>query len=59
MLELSRDAALTKRHGLPDVVSSYLETYHGKAVMFGSTLAPDCLDCHSAKGNIHKMRGAL
>jgi len=52
------DAALAKRHGLPDVVSSYLETYHGKAVLFGSTLAPDCLDCHSSKGNIHGMLAA-
>jgi cytochrome b subunit of formate dehydrogenase len=52
------DAALAKRHGLPDVVSSYLETYHGKAVLLGSTLSPDCLDCHSSKGNVHEMRAA-
>lgn len=52
------DAVLAKRHNLPDVVSSYLETYHGKAVHFGSTLAPDCLDCHATKGNVHEMRAS-
>jgi cytochrome b subunit of formate dehydrogenase len=49
------DTAFAKRHGLPDVVASYLETYHGKAVLLGSTLAPDCLDCHAQKGSVHQM----
>jgi cytochrome b subunit of formate dehydrogenase len=49
------DPAFARRHGLPDVVASYLETYHGKAVLFGSALAPDCLDCHSREGNVHEM----
>lgn len=49
------DTAFARRHGLPDVVSSYLETYHGKAVLLGSTLAPDCLDCHAQKGSVHQM----
>jgi cytochrome b subunit of formate dehydrogenase len=49
------DAALARRHELPDVVSSYLETYHGKAVLFCSSLAPDCLDCHASKGSVHEM----
>jgi cytochrome b subunit of formate dehydrogenase len=49
------DAAFAKRHGLPDVVSSYLETYHGKAVLLGSALAPDCLDCHAREGSVHEM----
>lgn len=52
------DADLAKRHNLSDVVSSYKETYHGKAVLFGSTFAPDCLDCHSSKGNVHEMRAS-
>ena len=52
------DAALAKRHNLPDVVSSYLETYHGKAVLFGSSLAPDCLDCHAAQHSVHEMHAA-
>jgi len=49
------NTALAKRHNLPDVVSSYLETYHGKAVLFGSARAPDCLDCHARKGSVHEM----
>jgi cytochrome b subunit of formate dehydrogenase len=49
------NAELASRHHLPDVVSSYLETYHGKAVLFGSALAPDCLDCHANKTNVHDM----
>jgi cytochrome b subunit of formate dehydrogenase len=52
------DTALARRHNLPDVVSSYLETYHGKAVLFGSSRAPDCLDCHSRQGSVHEMRAA-
>jgi len=49
------DTEFAQRHGLPDVVSSYLETYHGKAVLLGSSLAPDCLDCHAQKGSVHQM----
>jgi cytochrome b subunit of formate dehydrogenase len=49
------DTEFARRHGLPDVVSSYLETYHGKAVLLGSSLAPDCLDCHAQKGSVHQM----
>jgi cytochrome b subunit of formate dehydrogenase len=49
------DKEFARRHGLPDVVSSYLETYHGKAVLLGSSLAPDCLDCHAQKGSVHQM----
>jgi cytochrome b subunit of formate dehydrogenase len=49
------DAAFAERHGLPDVVSSYFETYHGKAVLLGSAMAPDCLDCHASKDSVHGM----
>ena len=43
-----------KRHGLDDVVTSYKETFHGKAVNYGSVRAPDCVDCHVVKGeNVH------
>ncbi|MHC4507441.1 MAG: formate dehydrogenase subunit gamma [Planctomycetota bacterium] len=52
------DPAFARRHELPDVVSSYLETYHGKAVLFGSALAPDCLDCHASQDSVHEMRAA-
>lgn len=54
--ECHADSAFAKRHGLPDVVSSYLETYHGKAVLFGSAQAPDCLDCHAGEKSVHAMR---
>ena len=49
------DSAFARRHGLPDAVSSYLETYHGKAVLLGSDAAPDCLDCHARTGSVHEM----
>ena len=52
------DPAFIKRHDLPDVVASYKETYHGKAVQFGSALAPDCLDCHASQNSVHEMRAA-
>ena len=49
------DAELAARHNLPDVVSSYLETQHGKAVLLGSSTAPDCLDCHARQKHVHEM----
>ncbi len=49
------DPAFARRHGLSDVVSSYLETYHGKAVLLGSSLSPDCLDCHARQDSVHEM----
>ena len=42
-----------------DVVSSYMETYHGKAIIFGSSKAPDCLDCHAGQGSVHKMHAKM
>ena len=53
--ECHADAEFAKRHGLPDVVASYLESYHGKAVLFGSARAPDCLDCHASQHSVHEM----
>lgn len=50
------DPDFARRHGLSDVVSSYFETYHGKAILLGSTFAPDCLDCHARAGSVHEMR---
>jgi cytochrome b subunit of formate dehydrogenase len=52
------DPAFARRHGLSDVISSYLETYHGKATLFGSTQVPDCLDCHASHKNVHEMRAS-
>lgn len=43
---------------LPDVVSSYYETFHGKALGFGMEEAPDCIDCHSkAEKGVHLIQG--
>ena len=48
------DKEFQKRHDLPDVVSSYFETFHGKAVDHGSEKTPDCVDCHIRPGdNVH------
>ncbi len=52
------DPAFIRRHGLSDVISSYLETYHGKATLFGSTEVPDCLDCHAGHSSVHEMLAA-
>ena len=52
------DVDLARRHGLPDVVSSYFETFHGKAVLLGSSNSPDCLDCHANKGSVHEMHAS-
>jgi hypothetical protein len=51
------DADLMERHDLPNVVHSYLETYHGKAVYYEDEESPDCLDCHITPGeSIHAMQ---
>lgn len=41
--------ALMVKHGVdPDAVESYNDSFHGKAVRFGSKDAAICTDCHSA-----------
>lgn len=44
------DKDFQQRHKLDDVVTSYKETYHYKALLFGSQETPDCTDCHVVKG---------
>jgi formate dehydrogenase gamma subunit len=40
---------LMAKHGVdPDAVDSYNDSFHGKAVRFGSTEAAICTDCHTA-----------
>lgn len=53
------DAKFQERHGLQkNVVSSYWETFHGKATYFGSDATPDCIDCHVVNGeNVHSIEG--
>ncbi len=50
------DPAFRERHELDDVVTSYKETFHGKAVTFGSDETADCLDCHVVYGeSVHSI----
>jgi len=51
------DAALVARHGLSSkAVSSYSETFHGKAASYLSERIPDCLNCHVNIGkSVHQM----
>jgi len=54
--ECHEDDEVMQRHGLPNVLHSYRETYHGKAVHFGDEWTPDCLDCHVKAGeSVHLM----
>ena len=48
---------MMKRHNLPNLVKSYMETYHGKALSFGDEKAADCNDCHVLPGqSIHSVK---
>ncbi len=51
--------AMMQRHNRPNVVKSYMETFHGKAVYFGDEKSADCTDCHVMPGEsihaIHSM----
>ncbi len=50
------DKSLRKRHNLDEVVLSYKETFHGKAVRFGSDETADCVDCHVVYGeSVHSI----
>ena len=52
------DKELQQRHKLDDVVTSYKETFHYKAIRFGSEETPDCIDCHVVKGeSVHFIEG--
>ena len=52
------DKEFQKRHKLDDVVTSYKETFHYKAIRFGSEETPDCIDCHVVKGeSVHFIEG--
>ncbi len=50
------DTEMMARHDLPNLMKTYLETYHGKAVYFGDEHAADCNDCHVLPGeSIHNV----
>ncbi len=43
-------------HKLKNATSTYLDSFHGKAVEFGFENAPSCIDCHVKKGDSsHKI----
>lgn len=49
------NSALMKKHEVDvDAVKSYSDSFHGKAVRFGSEKAAICTDCHSAHGVLPK-----
>lgn len=53
------NAAINKQYNLPDTISSYLFSFHGKAMMLGSERTAACLDCHVGKmQNVHVMKKA-
>ncbi len=51
------DTAMMERHGLPNLLKSYMETFHGKALAFGDERSAECTDCHVLPGqSIHEIR---
>lgn len=51
----SRDD-MAEKHKLKNATSTYLDTFHGKAVEFGMENAPTCIDCHVKDGDsVHKI----
>ncbi|HHL39325.1 MAG TPA: cytochrome C [Deltaproteobacteria bacterium] len=54
------DEKFRRRHKLDDVVTSYKETFHYKAIRHGSEHTPDCVDCHVVYGeNVHLIEGQI
>jgi hypothetical protein len=51
------DSQMMERHGLSNLLKSYMETYHGKALAFGDERTADCTDCHVLPGqSIHDIK---
>jgi len=51
------DTQMMDRHGLSNLLKSYMETYHGKALAFGDEKTADCTDCHVLPGqSIHDIK---
>ena len=47
---------MVEKHKLKNAASTYLDTFHGKAVSFGLENAPTCIDCHVKTGeSAHKI----
>ena len=41
---------MAKQHKLKNAAATYLDTFHGKAVLFDMDDAPTCIDCHVKSG---------
>ncbi|MCW9023971.1 MAG: hypothetical protein OQK73_04750 [Gammaproteobacteria bacterium] len=53
-----QDPEFQERHDLDDVVTTYMQTFHGKMIALGSEKTADCLDCHVVEGeNTHLIEG--
>jgi formate dehydrogenase gamma subunit len=51
------DTRVREAFKLPDTTSSYLASFHGKAMMLGSETTANCLDCHVGQfQNVHQMQ---
>jgi len=51
--------AILDQAQLPDTTASYLASFHGKAMLLGSTSTAACLDCHTGPmQNVHMMESA-
>ncbi len=50
------DARSMHASNLPNTVTSYLRSFHGKAALLGDEDTADCLSCHVRTGeNVHRM----
>ncbi len=45
-IECHSKPEMVEKHKLKNAASTYLDTFHGKAVMFNMDNAPTCVDCH-------------
>lgn len=53
------NSEMMARHDLPNLMKTYRETYHGKAIYFGDERSADCNDCHVLPGkSIHTILSA-
>jgi cytochrome b subunit of formate dehydrogenase len=54
------DPKVRRAYELPDSVSSYLYSFHGRATLLGSEATAACLNCHvGRKQNVHVMQAPL
>lgn len=49
------NARVREHYKLSDTTASYLESFHGKAMLLGSDATAGCLDCHTRRARVHDM----